>query len=250
MCEVCGGLGEVYSIPAKQYLPCPQCELGAKKRAERAARIAKSAAIPPRYADARLTDLAHLDDVQAKGKRTAYKIASLFVAAPDNWVSAQEIDPAGESGTYNWLVLEGEVGRGKTYLACAILNTLLARGINTRYIRLDDMIAAVISSYNHEDADASRHTIISRLQNVGVLLIDEFTATRVTAHTQEVIESVLRHRHNHHLPTVFTTNHDQSEMFERWGERITTVILSNALWVRMTGSTLRSYPAPFEDPDV
>lgn len=241
VCAVCGGLGEV--VTARGFRPCPaqDCEVGREHRNALVRRMTKLSHIPAQYAAATLDDFDIVAEAR-RGKTMAYRACRLFAkdvaVAPhnltDNWT--------GGEGPFNWLMLEGPVGTGKTFAACAVVNHInRVHGRPARYVRLDDLLREVRDGYER-DAEESSTKVIHRYQAFPVLLIDEMNLDRISDHTLEVVESIIRYRYMHDLPTLFTANATRPEFEDMWGERIANVLIDKTLWLRMTGATLRGAP--------
>lgn len=247
-CAVCGGLGEV--LTQRGFRPCPQpdCEAGQQHREALVSRTSRLAHVPARYAGAALSDFDIPEDLQ-KGKATAFRACAAFA-------NNIEVDPThitrnwtGDPVSYNWLMLQGPVGTGKTYAACAVINHInRVHGRPARYVRLDDLLREVRDGYER-DAERSSSQVIHHYQDFPILLMDEMNLDRISDHTAEVVESIIRYRYMHDLPTLFTANVDREGFEVMWGERIASVLTNKALWVRMMGANLRSAPPVLGDDD-
>lgn len=247
LCATCGGKGFVNT--GKSILPCPDmnCEAGQQKREELAQRMISIAHVPPQYANAVFDDLKNLDADHRNGKKLAYHFAQHF-AAEGKVVPGQlsEKWQGDKTSEYNWLMFFGETGTGKTYLACAILNAMNRRGKPARYTRLDVLLDHLISSYNDKNGE-SKDEILNRYQEFPVLLIDEFNLSRITEHTLQNVESLVRHRAMHNRPTIMTANTSQEEFYKMWGDRISSIVIDKSVWLKMTGYTLRGRSVELSD---
>jgi DNA replication protein DnaC len=248
VCATCGGLGEV--LTQRGYRPCPaqDCEAGQRHREALVARMTRLAHVPARYAQANLQDFDLVADAK-RGKVTAYRVCTLFAQhiqvdphqVKQNW--------PGADGPYNWLMLQGPVGTGKTHAACAVINYInREHGRPARYVRLDDLLREVRDGYER-DAERSSSQVIHHYQDFPILLIDEMNMDRISDHTLEIVESVIRYRYMHDLPTLFTANVDPDAFREMWGERVASVVRDKALWVRMAGANLRGASFVMDDDD-
>jgi len=241
-CPVCGGLGMV-AIEDK-YVPCPrpECEYGDQQRQQLETRMRKISQMPAMYTSAKLTDFESLLPEAKKGKELAYKLA---VALAENMMIYPEtvIGAAWKWGNEprNWLAFSGAVGTGKTYLASAIVNHIIRHhGKPSLYVRLHDIVEDVRHTYvQNSDEDTNR--VMERYENFAVLLIDEFNLEKVSDHTRQTMENIIRYRAMHNKPTIMTCNVTRDEFIDMWGERIATVVLDKAIWCNMSGYSLRNH---------
>jgi len=101
-----------------------------------------------------------------------------------------------------WLVLWGKVGCGKTHLACAIINEVLAAGHGAHFNSVAGMLDLLRSSYEFGAFD----TWFKRLQGVAVLALDDLGAERGTDWSREKLFELIDYRYMNRLPLVVTTN--------------------------------------------
>ena len=101
-----------------------------------------------------------------------------------------------------WLVLVGAVGSGKTHLACAIVNAVLAQGKGAHFNSVAGMLDLLRSTYKIGAFD----TWFQRLQTVTVLALDDLGAERATDWATEKLFELVDHRYVNRLPLVVTTN--------------------------------------------
>ena len=240
-CPVCGGLGVL--LVDTRYMPCPEpdCEAGQVRRGLLEQRMKHISNLPKMYVDASLSDFSRLSPDARKGKETAFTLARAFA-------DHLSIDPSilGDKWQWNdaprnWLVLAGAIGTGKTYLVCSIINHINRHhGKPALYIRLHDLIQNVLSSYD-DDASEDSQRILWRYEDMPVLMIDEFNLEKVTEHTRQTMEAILRYRYAQDKPTLFTLNQNQQQFQDAWGERIATVMFDKAVWCNMRGRSLRNH---------
>ena len=103
------------------------------------------------------------------------------------------------------LFLYGSMGSGKTYAICAIANELAKRGIGCAVVYFPELIAQIKASFSTE-ANAG-NTIVERLKEVPVLMLDDIGSEVVTSWMRdEILGRILNHRMMHELSTFFTSN--------------------------------------------
>ena len=101
-------------------------------------------------------------------KRLTPEHTAIGIAA---WDWAKDWYPAGPG-----LRLVGNIGCGKTHLACAILKRLIERGYyNVQYINTSDLFLRIRATWNNR-SDETDHMIIEELCDRDVLLLDDLGA--------------------------------------------------------------------------
>ena len=134
------------------------------------------------------------------------------------------------------VVITGENGVGKTGLACAAANALIAEGSPVLFYRLSDLIKDMQDAY--KNADEPQGLRLETVASAATLIVDEFD-TRRSDDRMEILETIIRRRDMSALGTLVTTNLPTPDaMSERWGKRIGDV-LASFHWVRLGGAKLR-----------
>lgn len=104
-----------------------------------------------------------------------------------------------------WLVLLGTNGCGKTHLEAAIAHRRIEAGdtvmIQTAPKILDDLRDAF-----HPNAEETYSSKFREIQDVDVLIVDDYGAQSATSWAQEKFFRLLNHRYNSELPTVISSN--------------------------------------------
>jgi len=99
----------------------------------------------------------------------------------------------------------GKYGVGKTFGACEILKTVLARGYVGRYTTMSEIVDMVMSK--EERFDFKQSLLLSDF-----LVIDEFDSRYIPTSDRgkdvfgSTLENIIRTRIQHKLPTIFCTN--------------------------------------------
>jgi DNA replication protein DnaC len=122
------------------------------------------------------------------------------------------------------LLFEGEVGRGKSFLAAAIANELIIREVDVRFIVVPEFLDRLRQSYN-EGSAINEADIERRVQNAGVLILDDLGAHNFSEWTRNKIFALINYRLNRGLPCVITTNLTLEEMKAIVGDRTVSRIL-------------------------
>ncbi len=116
------------------------------------------------------------------------------------------------------LIFEGEVGSGKTFLAAAIANELLAKGVDVEFIVVPEFLDELRQQiHSNDDSEAA---LINRIKEVPVLVLDDMGAHNFSPWVQNILFTIINYRLNHQLPVLITTNLDMDELCEAVGDRI------------------------------
>jgi DNA replication protein DnaC len=137
------------------------------------------------------------------------------------------------------LFLCGEYGTGKTGLAVAVLKAhIMEHCVSGMFVTVPAILDEIRATYGKDQAE-SEAALVGRVLRAGFLVMDDLGAERPTEWVTEKLFTLINHRHDHLLPTIFTSNYDIPELAERLGERTTWRIVEMATVVRLTGPNLR-----------
>ncbi len=148
------------------------------------------------------------------------------------------------------LLLQGEVGVGKTKLLCTIATELFRRqeSFDIFYIDWNDLIRQMRSGEDSSSRDFEAiNLMVQRLISVDLLLFDEVGASRMSPWVLDNIYYIFNKRYNHEKITVCATNYydkpmDKREtLSKRIGERIRSRLFEMTQVVEITGKDLRRF---------
>ena len=117
------------------------------------------------------------------------------------------------------ILLRGDVGRGKTYLAAAICNALLERGIMSYFLIVPEFLDEIRASYG-SSGEFSEMKLMNKAMQTPFLVLDDLGSHNFSAWTIDKLFTLINYRVNHGLPFVITTNLTISELQSMLGERI------------------------------
>ena len=127
-----------------------------------------------------------LDPEERTNLQRVYKACQEFAETPDGW-----------------LVLTGEYGCGKTHLAAAIANDLVARGQPALFIvvpELLDHLRATFSPTSHVRFDKR----FEEVRTAPLLVLDDLGTENASPWAREKLFQLFNYRYNVRLPTVVT----------------------------------------------
>ncbi|MGI5902369.1 MAG: ATP-binding protein [Desulfitobacteriia bacterium] len=131
------------------------------------------------------------------------------------------------------LLFSGPVGCGKTFLAAAIANDLLAKNRRILFLIVPDLLDELRATYSAY-SETREADLLDIARNVPILILDDLGAHNYTEWTRNRIYSILNFRMNEQLPTIITTNLDFSEIEQYLGERTCSRLLQMCRIFRMS----------------
>lgn len=117
--------------------------------------------------------------------------------------------------------LQGEVGRGKTMIACAIFNNYLGQG-TLKFIVVDELIRRIKEAFNK-----GVEFDLEKYMEADLLILDDLGAEKTTEFVEGEIYNIINYRYNNKLPTIITSNinwNDLPSKYEMNGKRIASRI--------------------------
>jgi len=187
VCSICKGMGYVYSSSqGGVVVPC-SCDLVYRRQSQ--SLVAVSAL------RGRLLECSFKNFVLEGKAREATK--------PFNAVVRWAREPTG------WLVLYGGKGNGKTHLAAAAANHLIARGRPVLFVNVPEFLDWLRESYSRPSFDDTEGTFTRRFELVRdapVLVLDDLGAESDTPWANEKLYILLNYRLEMRQPTMITSN--------------------------------------------
>jgi DNA replication protein DnaC len=131
------------------------------------------------------------------------------------------------------VMFTGGTGSGKTFLAAAIANALLERGVQVLFVVVPDLLDEIRASYDRTpDQDrAGELELMEAARNSEVLILDDLGAHNYTEWTRNKLYSIINYRLNNQLPIVITTNLLGEDLELHLGERTTSRIVQACQFV-------------------
>ncbi len=118
-----------------------------------------------------------------------------------------------------WLLLRGGYGCGKTHLAAAIANAIVARGEPVLFVTVPDLLDHLRAAYA-PTAPQRYDERFEQVRTAPLLILDDLGTEYATPWALEKLFQLLNYRYMAQLPTVVTTNHDLDELDPRLRSRM------------------------------
>ena len=231
-CKSCGKRvdGELLDLGFTKFIPRIKCECEIKRDKENAEReiLTKISSLKRDcFSSPNQHQYAFERFLNEKGQ--AYKVAYNYAK---NFEQMKE-DNVG-------LLFYGDVGSGKTYLACSIANELIEREqVKVKIMNLSQVINQIQKSAFKVDSNE----IISNLSNIPLLILDDLGIERDTSYAREQVYNIINSRYLKGRSTIFTTNLSleiiQNPNIDLEYERIYSRILEMTIPVKVTGEDFR-----------
>ena len=218
ICTACAGRGWVrHNVPTNHHdfgraFPCIcQSNAEAGQLLDRLHRFSNMG---------KLTDVT-FESTDSKGPAHALEAQSRFSAAYAA-AKAYANDPQGS------LLLVGGSGTGKTHLAAALANRLMAQGEPVFFAFVPDLLDHLRSAYG-PDNGLTYDELFEQVKTIQVLVLDDLGTHSGTPWAEEKLYQVLNHRYVMGLPTVITSSTAVDRMDGRLQSRLTDPRASQVL---------------------
>lgn len=135
------------------------------------------------------------------------------------------------------LVLYGNCGVGKSYLAACIANDLLARGYDVRWTSISRVAREFLSASPEDKGDR-----LDALADCDLLVLDDYGAERRSDYVDEIAYTVINARSETRLPVVITTNLTAEELKnppDRAMQRLMDRLLERCVPIHFGGESIR-----------
>lgn len=147
--------------------------------------------------------------------RKAAATAQRYVNAFDALLPKKDGNEPGRNG----LFIAGPPGTGKTHLAAAIANDLIAKGRPVICMTMIDLLERIKRTYNEPGIDEG--SVLRIYKTVPLLIIDDIGKEPPTEWAISTIYNIINGRYEAYLPIIVTTNYDTDALIQRMTPRDT-----------------------------
>ena len=181
--------------------------------------------VPPRFADARLESW----PASSPEQRRVLERVSDFAARFD------EARKVGAS-----LLLQGEIGAGKTTLACALCHAVASTKRSAVYVHQVAKLLRRIKEGCSPDASTPASEVIASMVEPDLLVLDELGVQHRTMAEVTWLGEILDDRYGEQKPTVIVTNEPTASLEELLGARGADRLREHGQTLRFTWPSFRS----------
>ncbi|MFZ5823469.1 MAG: ATP-binding protein [Bacillota bacterium] len=142
-----------------------------------------------------------------------------------------------QGGYPDSLLLLGDVGLGKTFLASAIGNQAVAAKRTVVYFTFSEFMD-LLRLRKFEEEEEYREGF-QRLLDADLIILDDLGAEKVTDFVGQELFNIINHRINRQLPMVISTNLTAGEIEESYGSRIASRLLNGFEALVLRGEDVR-----------
>lgn len=148
----------------------------------------------------------------------------------ENWqprLGAVEAHKAALNYVENWrdyrlqgrgLILFGQPGNGKSHLAAAIVNRLLADGVCCVFRTVPALLKKIQATWD-EDIGVTEHSLVQALVSADLVILDDAGAEKWSAWSESTLYYVIDERYRWKRPVVVTSNCSLDELEKQVGTR-------------------------------
>ncbi len=134
------------------------------------------------------------------------------------------------------MLLQGNVGTGKTHLACAVANQIAGKGYTSIFRSVSNLIRSVRETWGGAGSESA---VIEVYRNVDLLIIDEVGVQNNTENERNILFDILNSRYEEMKPTILITNLDIERFTKAVGLRIASRVQHDGVIVPFTWGDYR-----------
>lgn len=136
------------------------------------------------------------------------------------------------------LLITGDVGQGKTHLAAAIANHLLANHHPVIFGNITNIISLIRTSYQ-QGSQLSESQLLDIMTNVELLILDDLGKEGDTNHTNSLVYQIVNRRYENNQPLVVTTNLTPGQMTNKLGSATCSRLVEMCIPINLEGPDWR-----------
>jgi DNA replication protein DnaC len=163
-----------------------------------------------------------------------------YWSAPPEGLTDDEAD-AWYAARKHSLFLYGQFGTGKTGLAVSAMRLWIDHSRDPAlFLTVPNLLDRIRETYGPH-ASGTEAEVIDTVKTVPLLVLDDMGAERVTDWVAEKLFTIINHRHDEDLETIFTSNLSIQELAGHIGERTVWRIVEMCEVVKVDGPNLRDH---------
>mgnify|MGYP003661748474 CR=1 FL=1 len=202
----------------KPFYPCPDCTVEPQLQG-----VLETMGIPKLYWNQTFDNT----DKRRAGFSQGPTLQNAYDHAEEYGSSQKEFSPP-------WLVLSGDVGVGKTRIACCILRDRWDRRKQKgRFINMVDYLDDLKGEIGGDDNKFA--AIVKSAQEAPLLVLDDVGVTKDTDWAKERLYALVNYRYNQHMETIITTNVPLNQLDKRTWDRLMSERDGTAKLIRLEG---------------
>jgi DNA replication protein DnaC len=191
---------EVKGLIARNKVPCMcRCERERMEAEEAARQQEEQYRLIQQYRNRGLTDEQYKECTFAVDDGMDEKASAFCKKYVENWAWVQE----NNAGIMLW----GDVGGGKTFLAACIANALIDKGIPATMTTIPKLVSAMTKDFGKD-----RENVLYMVANAPLLVLDDVGTERNTEYSNEQVYEIVNTRYKAKKPLIITTNLMMTEM--------------------------------------
>lgn len=195
-----------------------------------------SKALPESHRHITFEGWSNLPKEQLEGKKTALQACKSL---------AQYGSAGSDDNPKVGVVLSGQPGMGKTSMAMATVNAMMAHRVGVWWVDYNDFIDNIQATYAPDYKGPSKLKLIADASKVPILVLDDMgdynDKKEISNDKRDITYSLIRERYHASSITIITTNLDRTAFSLKFGGRIARRVKERYLWLDMTGPDLSRY---------
>lgn len=167
-----------------------------------------------------------------------YPVSAATKPAVDGLKAWAQADLDYQSGRVS-LLLWGPYGTGKTGLAVSAMREMSRdQQMPALFLTTPDLLDRIRSTYSRESSESEKD-LVQAVKDIDLLVLDDLGAERPSDWVREKLFTIINHRHDECMPTIFTSNLAPKELAEHLGERTAWRIVEMSTVIHVSGPNLR-----------
>lgn len=227
-CKNCFTIGVVYSIIHNEIRSSDCICRVIERRKSKISKMYLESALPERYKDA---DIQKWQNPGVSKDEIELNQKSLVLIER----YAADVRKHIASGT--GLFICGPNGVGKTFLACAVSNVVIASNLSVKYFTLDKIIKTEIDGWRNEESKV----LMDNISNADLLVVDDIDKVyrTKTGIENSLFDNLLRCRLQDNKPCIFTSNKTLDDILRTFGQSVYSMLVEQSCVIVLVGADYR-----------